>query len=521
MPNFKDADFPPLSTSIATSTGPLGGDERADVRSSKAALATVNDLPDELLLCILHYLPGIDLDHFHLASLVNLSRTNRRFHRLVAEELYATFNSHFCEPYLFLRTVISNDYLAGLIRHVEVTYGKDAHSDRRRYGPSAQDKKIIKEGMKALGLPDWKSCATECNAANAQLDTLYMAILMHTPKVSSLRVVEGELGTIMDLVAHKWPEVFKGAISGTSLGSMHRFQSLQSLHVVVDEMSTAQLSPLFRIPSLRKIHLSDLFEYEHYHRGKQAKLSLQKLIPQRSNNLDELHLTNTFLQVNVLAILVSSAKKLQVFNHTMALERVDHLLDEDNGFGPTSIMTILRSQQDSLESLTFNTDSDAELSSPHALTLRGDLKDFTALKHLSCPLGTIVDSQRMRFETLIDKLPLSLVNLHILIREHCAGQDKDAMPSLEQLADTCAMNSHKNLKRIKITVDTPGVWFRYDWSRIIQPLSQTNVEVEIEDEDQEGDGFTKRSDEPKRSFFARSADAASSEDSDEESLYSD
>jgi hypothetical protein len=521
MPNFKDTDFPPLSTTTVTWTSPRGGEERAEVRTSKAAktLATVNDLPDELLLCILRYLPGINLDNFHLASLVNLSRTNCRFHRLVAEELYATFNSHFCEPYLFLRTVISNDYLAGLVRNVDVTYGNDAHSDRKRYGPSARDKKIIKEGMKALGLPDWKSWTTECNTANIELETLYSAILMHTPKVTSLRVVEGELGNIMEFVAPKWPELFKRANLGTSLGSMHRFQHLQSVQVVVDEISTDQLSPLFRIPSLRKVHLSDLFEYSH--RAKQAKLPLQQLIPQCSNNLEELHLTNTFLQVNVLAILIASAKKLKVFNHTMALTRVDHLLDEDRGFGPTRITTVLRSQQDSLESLTFNTDSDAELFSPDALTLRGGLKDLTALKHLSCPLGTIVDSQKMRSEALVDKLPPSLVVFHILIREHCAGQDKDAMPSLEQLADTCAMNPPTNLKRIKITVDAPGVWFRYDWSRIIQPLSQTNIEMEIEDEDEEYHGFTKRSDKPKRSFFARSADGASSEDSDEESLYSE
>jgi hypothetical protein len=189
MPNFSDCDFPALPSAkmelIRNSTAMVGN---AGARVATGPFVTIDDLPDELHLNILHNLTGNYLEDSQLASLISLSRTNRHFRRLVTEKIYASYNSHSCEPYLFLRTIISNTYLASLVKHADFAYGDMSQPGRQRYTANAQDKKIIKEGLKALGISDWKNIATQCNTELIELDILHAAILMQTPNISSLEI---------------------------------------------------------------------------------------------------------------------------------------------------------------------------------------------------------------------------------------------------------------------------------------------------------------------------------------------
>ncbi|KAH9860903.1 hypothetical protein IAQ61_010638 [Plenodomus lingam] len=123
---------------------------------SSAMIVTLYDLPDELILEIIKYLTPVDLRKSHLRTLINLARTNRRLHGLVTPEIFRRYHNSFGEPYLFLRTIISNPSLAELVHSVDIIYGSWVRRNRIKYKPNAQDKKIVKEGIRALGLPDWK-----------------------------------------------------------------------------------------------------------------------------------------------------------------------------------------------------------------------------------------------------------------------------------------------------------------------------------------------------------------------------
>lgn len=520
MPNFSRNDFPPLPSKQMPRLSQASGKNDADVQDLRTAdaPATINDLPDELLLGALHFLPGIDLDDFQLLTLVSLSRTNRRFHRLVAERLYPTFDSHFCEPYLFLRTVVSNSYLAGLIRHANLTYGNHAHQERKRYIASAQDKKIIKDGLRVLNLPDWKAWATECNE-NAELDTLYTAILMHTPNVSSVKIFDGPIGSHRISKPPKWPDVMKKGSRGVSFGSMHRFQHLQSLHVKVDAISLAQLASSFRMPQLRELRLLD---FTFYDADLPDEQTVRNLIPRRCNNLKTFHLGHGFVQPCTLQILLASSKCLEVFEYDLEFDMLDFKIVEEYELGSgavpsDSIISALQCQKNTIVSLTFKCDTIAEPRFRGAFTLYEGFKHFPKLKNLFCPLGTIVNTHESSLQPLADKIPPYITALHFVIRQYSDGEDKMSMPALEQMVDAYAMGPPSCLKELKITIDSPGPWFKYGWSRIVQPLSQTGVAVVIEEPvDKEfGEPLDDQGNEP---LYTASL---SSEDSDEVSLYSD
>jgi hypothetical protein len=521
MPNFDRSNFPPLPTRQTPRRSQARGDKVADGEDLRTTetLASVNDLPDELLLSVLHYLPGIDLDHFHLLTLVSLSSTNRRFHRLVAEKLYITFDSHFCEPYLFLRTIVSNVYLAGLLRHADITYGNWAHRERNRHAASAQDKKIIKEGFRSFNMPDWKIWATECNTENIELDILFSAILMHTPKVSSIRIFDGHIGTHLRSRSPKWANVLKKGSLGIFPGSMHRFEQLRSLHVKVDTISLAQLANCFRIPLLRKLHLLD---FTYYSSGGYDETTLPHMIPRHCNNLEELYLKNGFVQPLPLEVLLASSKGLRVFNYDLDFDLLDFDIMEEfegeEGTVPlTSIISALQCQRNSLESLTFRCDIIAEPRFRGEFALDEGFEHFSKLKYLSCPLGSIINMHDSDLQPLADKLPPSVTAIHFIIRKHCADEDKAIMPALEQMADTFATSPPSCLEELKITVDLPGPWFRYDWSRIVQPLSHTGIAVVIEEIGDEP--FHEHWDIADREIL--SAASVSSAESDEVSLYSE
>jgi hypothetical protein len=499
----------------------MSGDRVADGRDLRTTEtpASINDLPDELLLGILHYLPGIDLDHFHLSTLVSLSSTNRRFHRLVTEQLYPTFDSHFCEPYLFLRTIVSNGYLAGLLQHADITYGNWAHRERKRHAASAQDKKIIKEGFRSLNMPDWKAWATECNTKNVELDVLYSAILLHTPNISSIRIFDSHIGTQLRSRSPKWADVLKKGSLGTFPGGMHRFEQLRSLHVKVDTISLAQLANCFRIPLLRKLHLLD---FTYYSSGIYDETTLPHMIPRHCNNLEELHLVNSFVQSLPLGVLLASSKCLRGFIYDLDFDLLDFdMMEEFEGdedtIPLTSILSDLQCQKTSLKSLTLRCDTIASPRFRGEFALDEGFGHFSNLNHLSCPLGSIINTHDSDLQLLAEKLPPSITAIHFIIRKHCADEDKASMFALELMVDTYATNPPSCLKEIKITVDSPGSWFRYDWSRIVQPLSQTGIAVVIEEGvDEPLDGHRGIS-----GLEVFSAASVSSEESDEVSLYSD
>jgi hypothetical protein len=507
MSNFSDRDFPALPSAKAEShrnSGTMTRNKGGHVAAR--AFATINDLPEELLLGILHYLPGIDMEDFQLSSLVSLSRTNRRFRRLVIGKIYASYNSHFCEPYLFLRTVINNSNFANLVKHADFTYGIWAHRERQRYTANAQDKKVVKEGLKALGISDWKNLATQCNTDSVELDTLYTAILMQIPNISSLIIRDGQM-KIMGSMSPKWIDLIRKANLGSSdLGRVHRFKHLQTLRVEIHELTLTSLAPIFRIPSLRKLYLKGLFEDEDGRN--RAEQTLQYIIPQGCNSLEELHVEHGFLQNDILRVVLASARSLKAFSYDLLVDSLQYYIEEED-LGSTTLMAALRCQQTTLESLSFTNDPDAEERLYSVTNLFEGLKEFSAMKHLSCSLGSMLDENEREDMTLAEKLPPSLTTFRATMDTSSENQIR----GLEQLA-SYSFTHIPLLSQVRIESE---LLFTYDWSRLVAAYSRTDINFAIEALDEDESSFYS----PIPDGVPALSDTESSESSGEVSLYSD
>ena len=493
-----DVDFPPLPTRSTTRRASKSKSV-ASVQYSRSTgpIATLDDLPDELILGILEYLPGIDPKDFQLQTLLSLSLTTRHLHRVVSDKIYAVYDSYFCEPYLFLRTLISNPQLAQSVRHAKFRYGDDAHLERKRYSPTARDKKIIKEGMRGLDFPDWKGWAARCNVDEVEFDILHTAVLLYTPNLASLDVEDGQISAYSKA---KWPELIKKATTGEHFGHAHRFSSLKSVHLDAQNMVIRHLVPLLRLQSLRKLELRELSEIELDMR---APAELRRVLPERCNNLEELILEECSLRFDALTTLISSARKLKSFRFDVNQESV--LLD---GSG-VMLQNCLWRQKDCLERLDIyhdprhNDDDDDPLS-------HGGLEQFPALRNLKCPLRMVADVRSGASAIILEYLPPALESLTLAIR--WGAQEEQFLPVLERMASDYS-TAIPHLKSVTLNVQVPAEELDYDWERLVKAYSTTSVDLKInlpsESDDEWGDWRTVSSD---------SDD--SSEDSDEVELWS-
>ncbi|KAH6639663.1 hypothetical protein C7974DRAFT_136513 [Boeremia exigua] len=459
--------------------------------------ATLNDLPDELVLEILSYLPGIDMQNFQLHTLLSLSLTTRNLHRIVSDKLYATYDSYFCEPYLFLRTLVSNSHLGGSVRHAKFRYGDDAHLERTRYSPTARDKKIIKEGMRDLDFPDWKGWATRCNAESIELDILHTAVMLHTPNLMSLDVEDGQISAYAKA---KWPELIKKATTGEHFGHAHRFSALKFVRIDAQNMVIHHLVPLLRLQSLQRLELRDLTEFELDMR---APAELRRLLPDGCNNLEALVLEECSLRFNTLVTLINSIRSLKSFRFHGDQESI--LLD---GSGNV-LLNALCQQKENLESLDiYHEPQHKEDEYP---LVHDGLEQFPRLRDLKCPLRMVVNVRAGASATILEFLPPAIESLCLSIRW---GADEELfLPVLERMASDYA-TTVPGLASLQLNVQVLAEELDYDWERLVKAYSNTSVNLIInqpsDSDDEWGDWRTVSSDSDE-----------SSEDSDEVDLYGD
>jgi hypothetical protein len=406
------------------------------------------------------------------------------------------------------------------VKHANITYGTWAHRERQRYTANAQDKKIIKEGLKALGISNWKDLATQCNTKSVELDILHTAILMHTPNISSLAIRDGQDQTLQGTKSPKWIDLVRKTNLGTpDIGRVHRFKHLHTLRFEISRSSLTQLAPIFRIASLRKLylyHLSDVYVGRN-----RTEQHFQHIIPPRCNDLEELHLERSFLQNDILGAVIASARSLKVLVYDLASEDTPWNMDDDK-LSPTKLLTALKCQKTSLERFSLPYNSDAEDYSGNVTNLFEGLKDFSAMKHLNCPLVNILDMSSNQDMALSEKLPPSLATLHATILLPLqARRAKDIVLALEQLAADSAIQSPL-LTQVHIEAR-----FRTgcDWPRVVAAFSRTSVDFTVREGDRCKSPYSPQSlYSPQSPIYSQVSLAANieteSESSGEVSLYS-
>jgi hypothetical protein len=498
--------------------------------------ASFDDLPNELLLEILRHLQHLLRGHpdrldLQLPSLVSLSLVNRRLHAIISDKLYATYHSHYCSPYPFLRTVISDQQLAKKVQSVEWHCTSDIADfetpKKKPYLSSAVDKKTIKEGLRAIQLPGWKAWASDCNEVEPALDILYAAILMHTSNVTSLRIIEGD----MPHKTPKWLELIRWAVSGSRVGQLHQFVQLKKILLDVGNLKLRHLTPLFRLQSLRRLDLVGLLELNDTVEGKADHLS--RLVPAASSPIEILSLTESFMDTCALVTLINFVQQLRQLDYYHEDFRWRWHASRSEEWGgpqdsPAAAITLhypslakALERHQSLEMLTLSHHLEEVIPMTEHGHI-GNLRMFSKLTNLKIPLSALVNLYQSTHQDFLVNMPRSLRKLEILIA--CQMRRLECLSTVEHMA-SCFQDFMPFLEEVRIgCIDKdPTSCYPHHWETLLKPLSDQGVRVTIDEdlrapsprsgsEDLNSDGHNRH--------VSTFGVPDSEEESDEESLHS-
>jgi len=497
MAAVNEHDFPPLpSQGAKRQPGKRALVENTNKRSKQGSNASMNDLPDELILHIIDYLLAIDIPDSQLPTLLNLALASRRLHRIVIEKIYENFDSRFTDPYMFLRTIISNPQLADLVQDVSIDF---AGSIRSRYHRTARDKKIVKEGLRALATPGWKDWATECNETKKCDDAVYKAILCFTRNIRSLQLEARNTDAPSRSAA--WFEIFSKTASGILSDQAHGFQQLRSVTIDGTSATPIQLASLFQLESLQTLKLRDInnsmSEYA-------VSFNLKRLLPQASSNLENLYLKGNFYPESILNIFLASPRQLKYFEYHPTSVNDEYTDPQDET--PVSLCQVLTHQKKSLQTVdVYQVDPEYELAELE-IHLHDSLEEFSALRCLTCPLGMIASSDS---DTFVERLPSSLLTFRTHIREFM--DDGDCIGALEHMVANHQSHTPQ-LQEIIVYIPHVLMYQLHHLKRSIEISSTVGLSFKVEC------GRYGRDDE----FSSMGEDlSVSSSTSDEVNLYSD
>ncbi|KAF2644466.1 hypothetical protein P280DRAFT_391816 [Massarina eburnea CBS 473.64] len=507
-------DFPPLPSQRARRRTGAQGRAHTSVRARvNGVAASINDLPDELWIEILDYVPALDLKDFQLPTLANLSRVNKRINSLVIERLYAGYNSFFCEPYLFLRTVMAKPWLAENVRSMQISYGPRVHEDRKRYTPSVTDRRTIKDSLKAMDIPGWKAWATDCNDDEVERELLYATILMYTPNITELIIDDGELSYRIP----KWLDILRWTVSGGRLGHVHRFLQLKTLRIDIGYLKLRHLAPIFKLPGLNTVSLTGLVDIGRVERGKPD--ALRRLLPIGTCLVENFSVHKAFVDDRILDVLLQCFRSLKhfEFSHTDELYPEDRDARERTSF--SNLNRSLGRHRLTLVGLSLH-DIIIDNYYHKSPGLMGDLSQFKKLTHLEISSNTLVHVHDSSPTISAENLPPSITSLVVFLTT-----DEREHNCLEALIHLASQSRHvlPLLKEVRIEVeDRFAKLKKYDWERLRRLWADVDVAlvVKIEDED-EDDG-----DDDEDFVWHGSVrndvdeDTESEVESDEESLYS-
>ncbi|KAF1978892.1 hypothetical protein BU23DRAFT_549596 [Bimuria novae-zelandiae CBS 107.79] len=511
---LKDRDFPPLpSQAPRKKTKPLAK------RPCRREATGLNDLPVELVLEIISYLPGIDVQHFQLLTLTSLSLTNRRLHTIVGDRLYTSYDSLFCAPYPFLRTVMSNARLASHVKSMFIRYGPNSHADRLAYAPSIADKQLIKDGLKKLAMSDWKVWASSCNETNSGAELLYATMLMCTPNVASLEIGDGAL---QPKSLPKWLWIIRQIVNGHFFGKVHRFEHLHSIRVDVQYLKLGHLAPVFKLRSMRKVTLIGLVEWAHLEDDRPD--SLRRVLPAGISLVEEVHISKSFVHGDILDVLFSSFRKLKMFRYWSTDERfvnghagvdywrsphaarVQAYNDDSAGNNYYSIVESLVRHQTWLETLSLSDDRSIHRAAPFTARFR----NFTVLADLTVYYSMLIKDP-VDGASIAENIPRSIQSLTIQFGDSVARHYKQVF---RYLALNCQQYA-PSLQKLRLVEDSVTIKWDRGWVEVEKLFADRGIAFEL------GSVYSQDYDYANWSSTARSeTDEDSDLTSDEESLYS-
>lgn len=193
------------------------------------------------------------------------------------------------------------------------------------------------------------------------------------------------------------------AARGESFGNVHRFEKLHTLTVDMQGLRVEQVSPVFRLPSLRVLVLKVVRHYSY----ESEKGLLTWDCPDGASNVHTLEFWTTSAGPHTVRSAIRSCRALRSFVYSQ------HENAPTEGY--FDVLLELTRHQDSLRELKLYHWSSSYFEAPSPEFLGG----FTQLQHLDIPLGALCSSYYSSFDRedaqleFSHRLPSSLVYLHL------------------------------------------------------------------------------------------------------------
>lgn len=322
--------------------------------------ACLGGIPEELLLIIFR-----EFDSYRYGELARLRLADRRCKRIADEILYREVYASDLD-YDQIRPIAENASLAKNVKIFTIECG------RRRL---------------LFTHPNNRSASTESsrNICDRALENVSNLRELHVWEWSDRESNQINI-TIRQL---DWLRALSNALHGQS----NEFKFLKKLCIYSRYISAEELSPVFRIRSLTRLKMYDVYQTVPFKEWD---------IPQASSNIQKLHLSGCFMDSSAVAQMISAMKGLERVYYEYSTRTWEPLSSSDSPrfhWAPHSWIGLgdaLRTQKRSLKYFTMEDTSDPEIieyvyPNGRDLGTLGSFHGFPKLRSITAPLSSILD----------------------------------------------------------------------------------------------------------------------------------
>ncbi|KAF2464127.1 uncharacterized protein BDR25DRAFT_346912 [Lindgomyces ingoldianus] len=312
---------------------------------STSTRASLSALPDELLLEILSHLSHCGRhEHIRIFSTVyNLGLTNWRLRRLSNQLLYLRYSFYYGHPYLFLRIISTNPYLASHLKTITWDYfteNSDHYSYRHRGYISPSNELIQKLDE---GTPYAQLLATELPTLPYEGDErLLNTLLIFALNLEHLEVSE----------TYRWDDHLYW-FNPIFTRSPHAFSRLTSA-VIQGPMRLENITSLLILPSMRNLELTQVCYIRHeaepfFEWEEDPNHSFTSHLERNGSNIEHLRLRDSHIMLDDLKPVMRAIRALKSFEYNSVCNDMSdiHL----TGLDTWALIRDLEKHKDSLESL--------------------------------------------------------------------------------------------------------------------------------------------------------------------------
>ncbi|OCK74861.1 hypothetical protein K432DRAFT_185812 [Lepidopterella palustris CBS 459.81] len=363
---------------------PFGTLPKTTVHSGNSTMATIKDLPNELLIEILSSIPKTEKKTFW-----SLCLTSKLFRALAEPLLYHSYQFYYQynSPSLsFITSVANRPELALHVRSVVIDGWQLKHYPKNPQ-LGTQTQALLRQAAERFRYPPAYINKWKGDLSNSVDDARFALMLLLTAKLEELSLIFPSYD--IEIKDPWFLRLVDKALDDPVRIRFHEFRHLKTLKVAYSEFAhggflLTTFAPLFRLPALRTFEATKCFQPNDmpaYH------------WPEKSSSMESITFHQSQLSREALHALLRACKGIKHFNFGWTC--MVPLSEEPQHIDYIALDSSLRTQQHSLETLSLSfADIRAEelwAFDPNVIGSLRSLRAFPNLKSITVPVNALLD----------------------------------------------------------------------------------------------------------------------------------